>query len=637
MSPKRLLPLVFLILAACSKAPEPTDSPGATNPESSDAATADVGPVPGRDYHSYATDTYAINHLVLDLDVDFERRVLEGTATLNIERGGPGDTLVLDTRDLTITGVRAGGDTLSDTPFELGDVDAILGAPLSITVPDGATRVEVAYRTSPEATGLQWLEPRQTAGKRQPFLFSQAQAIHARSFVPLQDTPAVRFTFAATVRVPPGLLAVMSADNATERTETGVYEFEMPQSIPSYLFALAVGDLEFKAMGERTGVYAEAEILDAAASEFEDTERMLEIAEVDYGPYKWGRYDLLILPPSFPFGGMENPRLSFITPTVIAGDKSLVSLIAHELAHSWSGNLVTNATWRDLWINEGFTTYITNRIMQNVYGDDRYTMEVALGYADLIGALDELDADDEIMALDVRGRDPDDSFSSIPYEKGALFLYEIEQAIGREAFDAFVIEYFKAFEFKSIHTEACLAYLEETLLAEHGDVLDADRVREWIYEPGLPEGAPAPTSDAFTGVDSARADWLAGTLAADAIDTAGWTFHQWKHFLDGMPEALTGDQLSQLDSAFGLTETRNNEIAFSWLMIAVRNDYTAADQRLEDFLMSIGRNKFLLPLYNALVKNDKQAEAQRIFEAAKPGYHPLTVKRNSFVVYREDA
>ncbi|MEL7375135.1 MAG: leukotriene A4 hydrolase C-terminal domain-containing protein, partial [Pseudomonadota bacterium] len=345
----------------------------------------------------------------------------------------------------------------------------------------------------------------------------------------------------------------------------------------------------------------------------------------------------LILPPSFPFGGMENPRLSFITPTVIAGDKSLVALIAHELAHSWSGNLVTNATWRDLWINEGFTTYLTNRIMQKVYGDDRYTMEVALGYADLVGELELLDTGDEVMALDVRGRDPDESFSNIPYEKGSLFLYEIERAIGREAFDAFLLDYFKAFEFKSIHTEAALAYFEETLLAQHGDALDADRIREWIYKPGLPEGAPAPTSDAFTGIDSARSDWLAGSLAADAIDTAGWTFHQWKHFLDGMPEALTAGQLTELDTAFGLTESRNNEIAFSWLMIAVRNDYEAAEPRLENFLTSIGRNKFLLPLYRALVANGKQAEAQRIFELAKPGYHPLTVKRNGAVVYGEDA
>lgn len=638
MLPTRLLILLTLALAACSKAPTEPEAEPATTTEAQPAAE-DTGPIPGVDYHSHAsTEHFVTTHLALDLTVDFERRVLEGTATLDVERTGRGDTLVLDTRDLTIDGVRAGtGEALADATFTLGDPDPVLGAALSIEMPEGADRVEIAYRTSPEASGLQWLEPRQTAGRRHPFLFSQAQAIHARSFAPLQDTPAVRITYEAVIRVPPELLAVMSANNATERNEEGVYAFEMPQPIPSYLLALAVGDLEFKAMGERTGVYAEAELLDAAAAEFEDTERMLEIAEVDYGPYRWDRYDLLILPPSFPFGGMENPRLSFITPTVIAGDKSLVALIAHELAHSWSGNLVTNATWRDLWLNEGFTTYLTHRIMQKVYGDERYEMEMALGYADLLSELERLPEGDERLALDVRGRDPDEAFSGIPYDKGALMLIEIEQTIGREAFDAFVLEYFSAFEFRSLHTESFLDYIETTLLAEHGETLDADRIRSWIYESGLPEGAPAPESDAFTGIDTARAAWLAGDVAATDIDTSSWTFHQWKHFLDAMPETLTGDQLAALDAAFGLTETRNNEIAFSWLMIAVRNGYAPADARLEDFLTTIGRNKFLLPLYRALMAAERQEDAQRIFEGAKPGYHPLTVKRNAAVVYGDEA
>lgn len=638
MLPTRLLILATLALAACSKAPtEPAVEPAAA--EASQPDTKDAGPIPGVDYHSHAsTEHFVTKHLALDLTVDFERRVLEGTATLDVERTGRGDTLVLDTRDLAIEGVRAGtGDALSDVPFTLGEPVPVLGAALSIEMPEGADRIEIAYRTSPEASGLQWLEPRQTAGRRHPFLFSQAQAIHARSFVPLQDTPAVRITYEAVVRVPPELRAVMSANNAPERSEDGVYAFEMPQPIPSYLLAIAVGDLEFKAMGERTGVYAEAELLDAAAAEFEDTERMLEIAEADYGPYRWDRYDLLILPPSFPFGGMENPRLSFITPTVIAGDKSLVALIAHELAHSWSGNLVTNATWRDLWLNEGFTTYLTHRIMQKVYGDERYEMEMALGYADLESELERLPKGDEVLALDVRGRDPDEAFSGIPYDKGALLLYELERAIGREAFDAFLLEYFDAFAFRSLNTEEFLAHLETSLLAEHGETLDAERIKAWIYEPGLPENAPVPTSDAFTRIDDARSRWLAGDVSAADIDTADWTFHEWKHFLDAMPDALSAEQLAALDAAFDLTGTRNNEIAFSWLMIAVRNGYAPADSRLEDFLTTIGRNKFLLPLYRALVAADRQDDAQRIFEAAKPGYHPLTVKRNAAVVYGESA
>ena len=362
---------------------------------------------------------------------------------------------------------------------------------------------------------------------------------------------------------------------------------------------------------------------------------MLETTEEVYGPYRWDRYDLLILPPSFPFGGMENPRLSFITPTVIAGDKSLVALIAHELAHSWSGNLVTNSSWRDLWLNEGFTTYLTNRIMQFVYGDDRYKMEMSLGYADLQADLNDLDDHDELLAVDIRGRDPDDAFSNIPYEKGSLFLYEMEQIVGREAFDQFLLDYFNQFAFQSITTEDFLAHLEQTLLKTHGESLDADRIREWIFEPGVPEGAPHPQSDAFTQLDPVRQDWLDGTTAAKEIDTDNWTYHQWKYFLDGMPQALSQEQMEELDRVFSLTASTNNEIAFSWLRIAIRNNYQPADDRLEDFLTSIGRNKFLRPLYQDLMDAGKADVASRIFEKARPGYHPLTVKRNSQIIYPE--
>ncbi|MBY6191164.1 M1 family metallopeptidase [Microbulbifer agarilyticus] len=595
-----------------------------------------AGPESGVDYHSFAnTNDYLIKHVDLDLTADFDNKVLKGEAILDIQRlTQKNPALILDTRDLDITNVRAGvGNSLQDVKFSLGKTDPNLGTPLKINLPKGANRVAIQYQTSPGASGVQWLEPQQTAGKKHPFLFTQAQAIHARSFIPLQDSPKVRVTYKATIRTPEELLAVMSANNDPETEKDGVYEFEMPQPIPSYLIALAIGNLEFKPMGERTGVYAEPELLDAAAAEFEDTEDMLEVTEKNYGPYRWDRYDLLILPPSFPFGGMENPRLSFITPTVIAGDKSLVALIAHELAHSWSGNLITNASWRDLWLNEGFTTYLTNRIMQFVYGDERYQMEMALGYDDLKADLDDREDKDEIMAIDLRGRDPDEVFSNIPYEKGSLFLYELEQKIGRENFDQFLMDYFNHFAFQSITTEDFVKYLDQTLLKQYPDKLDRARIQQWIFEPGIPEGAPQPTSDAFTKLDPVRQQWLNGEIKASDIETDGWTFHQWKYFLDGMPEKLSEDQLAELDSTFDLTQSKNNEIAFSWLMIAVRNQYKPAEPRLEDFLVTIGRNKFLRPLYRNMMVHGQSDSAKRIFEKAKPGYHPLTVKVNSKIIY----
>ena len=600
-----------------------------TSKSSADAAKhTDAGIASGVDYHSFANpNEIRVTHLSLDLTANFESKQLVGEVTLDVERTKPeNNTLVLDTRALEIQRVSVEGESV---PFEMGETDPDLGTPLTITLPSAANSVTVAYSTSPEASGVQWLTPAQTAGKKHPFLFTQAQAVHARSFIPLQDSPQVRVTYDATIKTPESLLAVMSASNDPATERDGEYEFNMPQPIPSYLIALAIGDLEFKAMGERTGVYAEPALLESAAKEFEDTEAMLEVTEETYGPYQWDRYDLLILPPSFPFGGMENPRLSFITPTVIAGDKSLVSLIAHELAHSWSGNTVTNATWRDLWLNEGFTTYLTYRIMEMIYGHDRFKKEAVLGYQDLENDVAALEENDEILAIDLRGRNPDDVFSNIPYEKGALFLREIEHKIGRENFDAFLMQYFKDFAFKSITTDTFIAYLDDTLLKQYPDKLDANRIHTWIFEPGIPEGAPHPESDAFTKIDDTRSAWLSGDVKAADIETAQWTVHEWLYFLNNMPESLSNAQLAELDSAFSLTSTKNNEIAHSWLMIAVENNYQPAYDRLYSYLVSIGRNKLVKPLYRELSKTPEgKAFAKRAFEEAKPGYHPLTVKAN---------
>ncbi|MCZ8531307.1 M1 family metallopeptidase [Alteromonas sp. PRIM-21] len=603
-------------------------SANATDENANVEKRADAAIASGVDYHSFANPSEVkVTHLNLNLTANFETKQLVGDVTLDIKRTKPeNNTLILDTRALDIKSVTVEGESV---PFEMGETDADLGTPLRITLPSEADSVTVAYSTSPDASGVQWLTPAQTAGKKHPFLFTQAQAVHARSFIPLQDSPQVRVTYDATIKTPEALLAVMSASNDPTTARDGEYEFTMPQPIPSYLIALAIGDLKFKAMGERTGVYAEPALLESAAKEFEDTEAMLEVTEETYGPYQWDRYDLLILPPSFPFGGMENPRLSFITPTVIAGDKSLVSLIAHELAHSWSGNTVTNATWRDLWLNEGFTTYLTYRIMEMIYGHDRFKKEAVLGYQDLENDIAALDENDEILAIDLRGRNPDDVFSNIPYEKGALFLREIEKKIGRENFDAFLMQYFKDFAFKSITTDTFIAYLDDTLLKQYPDKLDAERIHTWIFEPGIPKGAPQPESDAFTKIDETRSAWLSGDVKAADIETAQWTVHEWLYFLNNMPETLSKAQLAELDSAFSLTSTKNNEIAHSWLMIAVENNYQPAFERLYSYLVSIGRNKLVKPLYRELSKTPEgKAFAKRAFEEAKSGYHPLTVKAN---------
>lgn len=583
-----------------------------------------------RDLHSYSNPGQVrVKHADLDLEVLFDRKVIKGIATLRLERasGASAAPLKLDTRGLTINLVEASSDGTVFLPVEfmLGDSDGFLGAPLEIKLPAEAASARITYETSPEASGLQWLDPVQTAGRKHPYLFTQSQAIHSRSWIPLQDSPQVRITYSARVRTPPAVRAVMSAENDPQSPRNGDYRFSMTQPIPSYLIALAVGDIDFRPLGARTGVYAEPSVVDAAAREFADTERMVEATEKLYGPYRWDRYDILVLPPSFPIGGMENPRLTFATPTIIAGDRSLVSLIAHELAHSWSGNLVTNATWRDFWLNEGFTTYLEGRIIEAVYGRERREMEAVLGRQDLERELSQLDERDRILHVDLAGRDPDDGFTLVPYEKGALLLRLIEETYGRERWDAFLRGYFDHFAFQSITTAQFVAYLKKNLLDSDPQLAARIRLEEWIERPGLPEEAPKPASDAFAEVAAAADLWMRGERKLAGIPASGWTTQQWLHFLRSLPSPLPGEKMAELDRAFGLTKTGNAEIAHQWLLMSIRSKYAATDARLESYMVQIGRRKLIKPLYEELIKTPEgRKRAEAIYARARPGYHPIT-------------
>ena len=597
---------------------------------------------PAKDIHSYSNpDRVRVRHVDLDLTVNFEKKSIEGTSTLTVERVAPGDDpLVLDTKGLTISGAEASSDgkTFAKAEFKLGQTDPILGAPLTVEVPENVKMVRVTYSTSPEAGGLQWLEPSQTAGKKRPFLFSQGESILTRTWIPLQDSPQVRVTYTARIHTPKDLVAVMSAENKNGDVRDGDYAFEMKNAIPSYLIALAVGDIAFRPMGKRTGVYAEPSVVEAAAREFADTEKMVEAAEKLYGPYRWGRYDILVLPPSFPFGGMENPRLTFATPTVIAGDKSLVSLVAHELAHSWSGNLVTNATWSDLWLNEGFTVYVERRILEQVYGRPREEMEAQLGRQTLGEEIARLDDRDEILHVDLAGRDPDDVFSQVPYEKGALFLRQIEETFGRERFDAWLRSYFDHHAFQSITTEDFLEYLHANLLDKSPELAAKIPVEEWIYKPGVPAGAPEPKSDAFAKVEAAAAPWVAGKAPASSIATGAWSTQEWLHFLKLLPEQLSNEQMAELDRTFRLTQSGNSEIEFQWLLMSIKNRYEPANARLEEYLVGIGRRKLIRPLYEELAKTPEgKQRALAIYRKARPGYHPLSVATIDPIVGWESA
>jgi len=609
--------------------------------------SVDSGPIdPTLDYHSYANvDQFRVTHLELDLRVDLKGKTITGVAALELKRVDPRATqVVLDTKGLMILDVtQKSSDVLGATaknqtiwvsrPFHLEKPDPILGSALVIELPlsrRGSESIKIDYETTADSAALQWLTPKQTA-RHKPFLYTNSEPIGARSWIPLQDTPQVRATYKAKVHTDADVRAVMSAEN-DPKAKHGEYTFVMPQPVPSYLIALAVGELEFQETGPRTGVYAEKSMIKEAVKEFADTELMIQANEKMFGPYRWSRYDVLVMPPSFPEGGMENPRLSFITPTVIVGDKSLVSLIAHELAHSWAGNLVGNATWRDLWLNEGFTDYMESRIMTAVYGEQRSSMEAVLGLTSLKADLARLKPADQILAIDLRDRDPDAVFSAIPYEKGRLFLNYLDVKFGRERFDTFLRGYFDHFAFKSITTEQFLAYLQENLLDRFPGIVTRERVDAWVLAPGLPADAVLPVTTMFEPVDLGRASWLAGRLPSKNIGK-DWITQQWLYFLNNMPAALQPAQMADLDKSFGLTKSPNAEIAHAWFRLVIANDYRPSFPRLEEYLMRVGRRKLIAPLYEALMKTPSGTElAKRVFAKARAGYHPDTVKAISAIV-----
>ena len=572
-----------------------------------------------KDLHSYSQpDKSVVKHLALDINVDFEKQLLSGKAVYDIQNNNS-DEIIFDTRNLNIQKITLGEDE-KETKFSLSAKDSIFGQALTVTIEKNTSHVNIYYSTTKGAEALQWLNAQQTAGKSQPFLFTQGQAILSRTWFPCQDSPGIRFTYNAKVSVPKNLLAVMSAENPVAKNETGVYNFSMPQPVPAYLVALSVGDIAFKKIGERTGVYAEPVMLEKSAYEFTDMENMLISAEKLYGKYQWGRYDVIVLPPSFPFGGMENPRLTFATPTIIAGDRSLTSLVAHELAHSWSGNYVTNATWDDIWMNEGFTVYFERRIVEAIYGKDYVDMQWQLGLQDLEATIDEFkeSGEESSLKLHLQGRNPDDGLSDIPYEKGAHFLLLLEQKAGREKLDKFLNDYFNAHAFKTITTEEFVKYLDEELIKKYS--LDVN-VDEWIYKNGLPANCPKVVSAKFKTVEQALFSWNKGTKP-ELLPTKDWTCHEWLHFIRNLPGDINAMEMEKLDNAFHFTTSGNSEVAAAWFVQAINSNYKKPFPEIETFLMNVGRRKFILPLYKSLAKTeDGKKFALEIYAKARPNYH----------------
>lgn len=612
-----LLILPLLALLSCS--------PSEKEKNTTKTIQKEIDKAYAKDVHSAAQPNSAVvKHLDLNIAVSFDKKEISGTASYQFEANKGAKEIILDAKDLIIEKVSLNKQK-TPTTFRLEKVDAVHGQALHISLEGNQDNtLSIQYKTTASSEALQWLSPQQTADKKEPFLFTQGQAILTRTWIPIQDSPQVRITYTAQVQVPNQMMAVMSAENPKAKNDTGTYVLKMKQAIPAYLIALAVGDIEYKPISARTGIYAEKSMLDKAHTEFSEMENMVQAAEQLYGKYAWDQFDVIVLPPSFPFGGMENPRLTFATPTVIAGDKSLTTLIAHELAHSWSGNLVTNATWDDFWLNEGFTVYFEMRIMESLYGKEYADMLASIGRQDLEEELENLHEHpkDTHLKLNLEGRNPDDGMNSIAYDKGYLFLRTLETKIGREKMDTFLQGYFTKNAFTSMSTTKFISYLE-ALLQETQVSFD---YKKWIYGPGIPDGAIRVVSDKFAQVDEAMQQWLDGKVAAKALCAKEWNVQQKVHFVRSIPEKVTLAQMQNLDKACDFTNSGNSFIAMEWYRQAILHHYhdNGVDQKIEGFLEEVGRRWYVTTLFKAFVKAERKEEAKKIYKKTRGNYHSVT-------------
>lgn len=561
--------------------------------------------------HTHAQlDSAKIVHMNLNLTADFNQHLLKGKVTFTIE--SKSKHIFLDTYDLKIDSVQADG---KNTSFNLSEKDSNLGQGLAIDITPKTKTITIFYKTSTVAKALQWLKAEQTADKKFPFLYTQGQSISTRSWIPIQDTPQIRLTYEAQINVPKGMMVVMSAKNLKEVNPSGEYHFKIQQPIPPYLIALSAGGLNYKSFNSKSGIYAEPSILQATYTEFLETPKMIQTAEKLYGTYAWEQYDLIVMPPSFPFGGMENPRLTFVTPTIIVGDCSLTSLVAHELAHSWSGNLVTNATWDDFWLNEGFTVYFERRIMEDLYGNSFKEMLEYKGKLDYDRSVDFLAKNnrknDIRLKLDLEGRHPDEGVTDIPYEKGYFFLKMLEQKYGREKFDQFVNAYFSKYRFKTIDTENFITYLKENLIGEDNVLLN-----DWIFTDKTPANFPKIKENVFADIPHIK--------EIDPNQTIHWNTQQWLYFINSLKKEDT-ETLLLADEIFHLSESKNAEIFSAWAEITIPRKYDKIIPYVEDFLQRVGRTKFLEIIYPLLMENGYEKEARETYGKARSMYHASSV------------
>ena len=584
------------------------------------------------DVHSYAnTNEVHTVHLHLDLDVNFDNKTIYGVARHEISQHDV-DHIIFDIKGLEILKTSLGKNKEELTDYIIGENEELLGQSLRVAINEDTKFVNIYYQTTKKTEALDWLSPELTSGKKYPFLYTQGQAILTRSWIPLQDSPMNRISYSADVKVPSELIALMSASNPVEKNDSGEYHFEMKQKIPSYLIALAVGDMTYVSLGDNCGVYAEHELAEACAYEFHDLPKMIKAASNLYGEYKWEQYDIVMLPFSFPFGGMENPRLTFANPTLLTGDRSSTSVIAHELAHSWSGNLVTNSTWDDFWLNEGFTVYFENRIMEELYGKSEADILATIEYQDLVVALEEIEnsehPEDTQLKLQLKDRSPDEGMTDIAYVKGAFFLRTLEKAVSRKKLDEFLKAYFNDHSFQSITTEVFVNDLNSKLLEPNGIEFNTE---DWIYKPGMPDNLVEIESKRLESMIVIANDLNDGKdvtkVQLKSKNRKDYTTQEWLAFIRSIKANANHELLSTLDEQFQFSTEANALIKSDWFKLFAKSKYRKAQPEMEDYLVKIGRRWFVEGIYQLLMDSDDVLDhefALSTFNKAKDGYHFVT-------------
>lgn len=602
------------------------------------------------DDHSYSNlKEIHTTHLELELDVSFQNKTIYGVARHTMQNNGT-DTAIFDIKGLKIQKITLGEkNDEHETDFVIGnmDNDSVLGQPLLVSVNRKTTKINIYYQTSENSEALGWLDSNLTSSKSKPFLFTQGQAILTRTWIPTQDSPSNRITYNAKVKVPNNLMAVMSAKNSKKLNNDGIYRFEMNKPIPSYLISLAVGDLVYHPFSKNSGVYCEPQLMKASSSEFNDLPKMIASAEKLYGKYQWKQYDLLVLPYSFPFGGMENPMLTFVNPTVITGDKSLVSVVAHELAHSWSGNLVTNRTWNDFWLNEGFTVYFEERIMEELYGKEVADILSSIERYDLENELERIrkskHPEDSRLFLELKKRNPDEAMTAIAYVKGAFFLKSLEQKVGRKRFDKFLNSYFNNFAFQTVNSKTFVDFLETNLLKPNQIKFNYN---EWIYEQGLPSNCIKITSGRLNRMKDFALNYSKGIdvfapkikfryvkvkgkkrrkRVIEQIKKEDFIVQEWQTFIHALPENIGKTKLKKLDAYFSFKNCGNAEIMTDWFILGIKNNYAELNPEIQKFLSKVGRRKYVLPIFETMLSNIRTKQlAIDIFEKNKGNYHSVT-------------